>query len=81
MRHSSMCGTVLSTAVYVLGVKVDIRLQQAMYMFLRGDFDIHQLRATSTIIEGLVCDGSGYVDDNIRTAAAGGAAAVLLTHY
>ena len=50
-------------------------------MFLRGDDDIHQLRATSTIIEGLVCDGSGYVDDNIRTAATGGAAAVLLTHY
>ncbi len=50
-------------------------------MFLRGDDDIHQMRATSTIIEGIVCDGSGCVDDNIRTAAAGGAAAVLLSHY
>ena len=55
-------------------------------MFLRGDDDIHQLRATtiatsSTTREGTVCDGSGSVDDNIRTAAAGGAAAVLLSHY
>jgi hypothetical protein len=50
-------------------------------VFLRGDDDIHQLRATSTFKEGLVCDGSGCVDDNIRTAAAGGAAAVLLSHY
>ena len=50
-------------------------------MFLRGDDDVHQLIATSTLIEGIVCDGSGSVDDNIRTAAAGGAAAVLLSHY
>ena len=52
-------------------------------MFLRGDDDNHQLIAiaTSTSIEGIVCDGSGCVDDNIRTAAAGGAAAVLLSHY
>ena len=50
-------------------------------MFLRGDDDIHQLSATSTTIEGTVFDGSVSVDDNIRTAAAGGAAAVLLTHY
>ena len=50
-------------------------------MFLRGDDDNHQLRATTTIKEGTVCDGSGCVDDNIRTAAAGGAAAVLLSHY
>jgi len=50
-------------------------------VFLLGDDDIHQLRATSTIIKGIVCDGSGSVDDNIRTAAAGGAAAILLSHY
>jgi hypothetical protein len=51
-------------------------------VFLRGDDDIHQLIAiSSTIKEGIVCDGSGCVDDNIRTAAAGGAAAVLLSHY
>ena len=50
-------------------------------MFLRGDDDIHQLRATSTIREGIGRDGSGCVDDNIFTAAAGGAAAVLLSHY
>ena len=50
-------------------------------MFLRGDDDIHQLKATSTIMEGIGCDGSGCVDDNIRTAAAGGAAAVMLSHY
>ena len=53
-------------------------------MFLRGDDDIHQLSATSiysTFIEGIGRDGSGCVDDNIRTAAAGGAAAVLLSHY
>ena len=50
-------------------------------MFLRGDDDIHQLSATSTTREGIVCDGSGCVNDNIRTAAAGGAAAVLLSHY
>ena len=50
-------------------------------MFLRGDDDIHQLSATSTTKEGRGRDGSGSVDDNIRTAAAGGAAAVLLSHY
>ena len=44
-------------------------------MFLRGDDDIHQLIATSTLIEGIGRDGSGCVDDHIRTAAAGGAAA------
>ena len=71
----------ISNAVYVLGAKVDIWLQRAMYVFLRGDDDIHQLRATSTIIEGIGRDGSGCVDDNSRTAAAGGAAAVLLSHY
>jgi hypothetical protein len=60
-----MCGTVLNNAVCVLS---------------RGDDDIHQLIATSTI-KGIVCDGSGCVDDHIRTAAAGGAAAVLLSHY
>ena len=46
-------------------------------MFLRGDDDIHQL----TTKEGKGRDGSGCVDDHIRTAAAGGAAAVLLSHY
>jgi hypothetical protein len=81
MHHSSMCGTVLNNAVYVLGAKVDTRLQRALYVFLRGDDDIHQLKAISTIIEGTVCDGSGSVDDNIRTAAAGDAAAVMLSHY
>ena len=80
MHHSSMCGTVLNNAVYVLGAKVDIWLQRAMYVFLRGDDDIHQLILASTTREGIVCDGSGSVDDNIRTAAAGGAAAVLLSH-
>ena len=76
-----MCGTILSYAVYVLGAKVDIWLQRALYVFLRSDDDIHQLIAISTLREGIVCDGSGSVDDNIRTAAAGGAAAVLLSHY
>jgi hypothetical protein len=52
-----------------------------MYVFLRGDDDIHQLSATSTLIEGIGRDGSGCVDDHIRTAAAGDAAAVLLSHY
>ena len=52
-----------------------------MYVFLRGDDDIHQLILASTTREGIFCDGSGSVDDNIRTAAAGGAAAVLLSHY
>ena len=65
----------------ILGAKEDIWLQRALYVFLRGDDDIHQLSATSTTIEGIVSDGSGCVDDNIRTAAAGGAAAVLLSHY
>ena len=57
-----------------------------VYVFLRGDDDIHQLIATitqwssSTLIEGIVSDGSGCVDDNVRTATAGGAAAEL-THY
>ena len=77
-----MCGTVLNNAVYVFGATADIWLQRALYVFLRGDDDIHQLRAiSSTIIEGIGRDGSGSVDDNIRTAAAGGAAAVLLSHY
>ena len=49
-------------------------------MFLRGDDDLHQLIATTTSIEGIVSDGSGCVDDNVRTATAGGAAAEL-THY
>ena len=52
-----------------------------MYVFLRGDDDIHQLIATSTLREGIVCDGSGSVDDHICTAAAGDAAAVMLSHY
>ena len=65
----------------MFGALVDIWLQRALYVFLRGDDDIHQLIATSTLWEGIVCDGSGSVDDNIRTAAAGGAAAVLLSHY
>ena len=52
-----------------------------MYVFLRGDDDIHQLIAASTLKEGIVCDGSDCVDYNIRTAAAGGAAAVQLSHY
>ena len=52
-----------------------------MNVFLRGDDDIHQLKATSTTREGSVCDGSGTVDDHIRTAAAGDAAAVMLSHY
>ena len=66
----------------MLGAKADIWLQQALHVFLRGDDDIHQLIAiSSTTIEGIVSDGSGCVDDNIRTAAAGGAAAVLLSHY
>jgi hypothetical protein len=84
MRHSSMCGTVLSKAVYVLGATADIWLQRALYVFLRGDDDIHQLRAIiiiSTTKEGIGRDGSGCVDDNIRTAVAGGAAAVLWSHY
>ncbi len=57
-----------------------------VYVFLRGDDDIHQLIATikhwssPTLIEGTVSDGSGCVDDNVRTATAGGAAAEL-THY
>ena len=80
MHHSSMCGTVLRNAVYVLGALVDIWLQRALHVFLRGDDDIHQLIVTSTTIEGIGRDGSGSVDDNIRTAAAGGAAAVL-SHY
>ena len=50
------------------------------YVFLRGDDDIHQLIATTTLTEGIVYDGSGCVDDNVRTATAGGAAAEL-THY
>jgi len=75
-----MCGTVLNNAVYVFGVTVETWLQPALYVFLRGDDDIHQLRAKSTFIEGRGRDGSGSVDDNIRTAAAGGAAAVLLSH-
>ena len=50
-------------------------------MFLRGDDDIHQLITTSTTREGTVFDGSVSVDDNIRTAAAGDAAAVMLSHY
>ena len=49
-------------------------------MFLRGDDDIHQLIATTTLTEGLISDVSGCVDDNVRTATAGGAAAEL-THY
>ena len=76
-----MCGTVLNNAVYVLGATADIWLQRAMLVFLRGDDDIHQLSATSTKIEGIVCDGSGSVDDHIRTVAAGDAAAVMLSHY
>ena len=55
--------------------------QRALYVLLRGDDNIHQLKATSTCNEGTVSDGSGCVDDNIRTAAAGGAAAVMLSHY
>ena len=51
-----------------------------VYVFLRGDDDIHQLIATTTSTEGIVSDGSGCVDDNVRTATAGGAAAEL-THY
>ena len=57
-----------------------------VYVFLRGDDDIHQLIATikqwssSTLTEGIVSDGSGCVDDNVRTGTAGGAAADL-THY
>jgi len=49
-------------------------------VFLRGDDDIHQLIATTTLTEGLISDVSGCVDDNVRTATAGGAAAEL-THY
>ena len=85
MHDSSICGTVLNNAVYVLGATAEFWLQRALYVFLRGDDDIHQLIATiaisSTLREGTVCDGSGSVDDNIRTAAAGGAAAVQLSHY
>ena len=78
MHHSS--GTVLNNAVYVFGATAETWLQRALYVFLRGDDDIHQLIAT-TLREGRGRDGSGSVDDNIRTAAAGGAAAVLLSHY
>jgi hypothetical protein len=81
MHHSSMCGTVLNNAVYVFDATADTWLQRALYVFLLGDDDIHQLIATSTLWKGIVCDGSGSVDDNIRTAAAGGAAAILLSHY
>ena len=49
-------------------------------VFLRGDDDIHQLIATTTLTEGSVSDGRGCVDDNVRTGTAGGAAADL-THY
>ena len=79
MRNAKVCQQ--NNAVYVLGAKVDTRLQRALYIFLRGDDHIHQLSTTSTLREGLVCDGSGSVDDNIRTAAAGDAAAVMLPHY
>ena len=51
-----------------------------VYVFLRGDDDIHQLIAITTSIEGIVSDGSGCVDDYVRTATAGGAAAEL-AHY
>jgi hypothetical protein len=81
MHHSSMCGTVLNNAVYVLDAKVDNWLQRGLYAFLRGDVDIHQLKQSSTTKEGIGRDESGCVDDNIRTAAAGDAAAVLLSHY
>ena len=77
MRNAKVC--LQNNAV--LAANVDTRLQRALYMFLRGDDHIHQLSATSTTSEGLVCDGSGSVDDNIRTAAAGDAAAVMLPHY
>ena len=53
-------------------------LTRALYVFLRGDEDIHN----STCLEGIFCDGSGGVDDNIRIGTAAGAAAdVLLSHY
>ena len=73
-----MCGTVLNNAVYVFGATAETWLQRALYLFLRGNDDIHQ---SVSSFKSINCDGSGSVDDNIRTAAAGGAAAVLLSHY
>ena len=49
-------------------------------MFLRGDDDIHQLSATSTIIEGIIRNGGGCVYDNICTSTQAGGAAAVLTH-
>ena len=58
-------------------------LTRALYVFLRGDDDIHQSSCTSTCLEGIVCDGSGGVDRNIpiATGGAGGAAEERLSHY
>ena len=49
--------------------------------FLRGDDDMDQLVSASTFIEGIVCDGTGVDrDGHIRTATAGGTAAIS-SHY
>ena len=59
-------------------------LTRALYVFLRGDDDIHQSSFTSTCLEGIDCDGSGGVDNNIligTATTAGGAAEERLSHY
>ena len=62
------------------GKTADDRRQLSLCVFLRGDDDIHQLSATSTVIEGVARNGSGSINNYTGTATAGGAAAVL-THY
>ena len=59
-------------------------LTRALYVFLRGDDDFHQSNFISTCIEGIDCDGSGGVDNNIligTVTTAGGAAEERLSHY
>ena len=56
-------------------------LTRALYLFLRGDDDFYQLSFTSTCLEGILCDGSGGVDNNIPIGTAGGAAEEGLSHY
>ena len=53
----------------------------AVCVFLRGDDDVDQLSATSTLFEGVTRNGSGCINNYIGAATAAGGATTVPTLY